>query len=912
LWAATEIGVTRFDGKKFKNYTTKDGLSGNEVINIAMQTDGTIWVVPFSGEVNYYNPTDDRFYPIQNFRPFTKLPNSLALQLVALSNNKLFFYANYTLGSIYSKQKVYNVASLTTQNRSRILGAHSVNNNQLALFLETGYYIVNDTGKIVSNFHPWSKPLKYIVAADNIVFSIDDNIVYKYTIEANNKLELVNQTEFPFKIEKLYFNNNILSLTSKNHSLYKLDKNSLSIIDEIFGNYTPRYVMHSKEGDAWISTLSSGLVKTQAKRILGFPNLELQKNITAIYVDKNIFLGDNNGNIQKFDGLYGIQDIAVKQADYSDAKVRRILKTSNGFYAAVEANSKLFTSSGKLMPLNPSNVYRSNKAVAAYSDSVLLLGNHAFAYKYNYYTGKVIDSVRQRVVALNKNLSNVVYLGSNSGLYQWEGTKLNFLGAEAKCLGFQVNTIFTTADNLTWVGLQTDSLVVLNNKEIVAIIPLGKLMPGDVCKALYSNKPGQIWLGTDDGLHRIEYKYEGNKFSYTSNYFSTSDGLFSNDVNDIFVTDSLVYVATNKGLNYLSPNLKLPETDLKVFITDVSVNDAKVPLAEKYNFKYDENNILINFSGVDLTGFIPVFEYRLNNGIWQQAEQIILKNLPADKYVVQIRSLKRDGTASSFIAEMAFTIKAPFWKTTMFWVVLLLALFFLLFWLQSLRNKQKQKLLAEKFTTEQRIAELEMQALKAQINPHFIFNCLNSIKGFLYEKDFVQADKYLDKFSTLMRSTIDNSDTAVISLKSEIEYLSNYLDLEKLRFNNKFTYQIHVEAGLNENNIFVPAMLLQPYVENAIRHGVRYLEHNNGVISIAIHKEEEKLLCLVDDNGVGRAEAAARKSNQHIEYQSKGMTISARRAELFHIQQQIIDKVDEDGKPSGTTIKTVIPLNLKP
>jgi anti-sigma regulatory factor (Ser/Thr protein kinase) len=877
-----------------------------------MQTDGTIWVVPFSGEVNYYNPTDDRFYIVEKFKTTAPMPTAATLQLISLSNNHLFFYQNHKNAFICNREKIFNVKTLPSEFDLFLRGSHCVNKKQIAFFLDKGYYLLNDTGKIISGFKPWNLSLNSITAVGYEVFAVSDFAIYKFEIDANNNITLINKAQFPFKIEKLYFNNNILSITSRNQSLYKLDKNTLTIVEEIFGNYTPRHVMHSKEGDAWVSTLSSGLVKTQAKRIFGFPNVELQKNITAIYVDKFIYLGDNNGNIQKFDGLYNLTSIAVKAANYSDAKVRKITKIGNGFFASIEGNSTMFSANGKLMPLSPLAIYYSNKAVASYTDSLILLGNHANARKYNYYTGKVIDSVQKRVAALNKNFSNTIYLGSNTGLYEWGAKSLDYFGKKAKCLGYQVNTIFTTADNLTWVGCQTDSLVVLHNKEIVAIMPLGKLMPGDICKTLHSNKAGEIWLGTDDGLNRISYKYENKKFTYTSNYFSTSDGLFSNDVNDVFVTDSLVYVATNKGLNYLSSNLKLPETDVEIFVTDVSVNDIKVPLAKSYNLTYDKNNISINFSGVDLTGFIPVFEYRLNNGGWQQAEEILLKNLPADKYKIQIRSLKRDGKPSTFIQEIAFNIKAPFWKTTVFWLALLVALFLLLFWLQNLRNKQKRKKLAERFTTEQRIAELEMQALKAQINPHFIFNCLNSIKGFLYEKDFAQADKYLDKFSTLMRSTIDNSDTSVISLKSEIEYLSNYLDLEKLRYNNRFTYNIYVEPGINENGVFVPAMLLQPYVENAIRHGVRYLDSNSGVISIAISSENEKLICLVDDNGVGRAEAAARKSNQHIEYQSKGMSISARRAELFHIQQQIIDKVDEHGKPTGTTIKTIIPLNLQP
>jgi LytS/YehU family sensor histidine kinase len=205
-----------------------------------------------------------------------------------------------------------------------------------------------------------------------------------------------------------------------------------------------------------------------------------------------------------------------------------------------------------------------------------------------------------------------------------------------------------------------------------------------------------------------------------------------------------------------------------------------------------------------------------------------------------------------------------------------------------------------------------MQALKAQINPHFVFNCLNSIKGFIYERDYAQADTYLDKFSELLRSTMDNADASVISLEEEIKYLDTYLQLEKLRFGDKFDYTISAATGIDKQKTYVPAMLLQPYVENAIRHGVRFLENKKGVINIVAKKEGAFLICEIDDNGIGREKAAALKSGMHIEYQSRGMQLSRRRAELYNIEQTVTDKKDTDGVATGTNITLKIPATLKP
>ena len=162
-----------------------------------------------------------------------------------------------------------------------------------------------------------------------------------------------------------------------------------------------------------------------------------------------------------------------------------------------------------------------------------------------------------------------------------------------------------------------------------------------------------------------------------------------------------------------------------------------------------------------------------------------------------------------------------------------------------------------------------------------------------------------------MRSTIDNSDASIISLKNEMSYLDNYLQLEKLRFEDKFNYNISVAADVDRDQCFVPAMLLQPYVENAIRHGMRFLENKKGQININVHKENNFLVCEIDDNGIGREKAAELKSKMHVEYQSKGMNISRRRAELYNIDQQVTDKTDGQGNATGTNITVKIPLNFK-
>ena len=554
----------------------------------------------------------------------------------------------------------------------------------------------------------------------------------------------------------------------------------------------------------------------------------------------------------------------------------------------------------------------STKAAIKLNDSVLLLGSHSVAQKYNSVTDQVIDRIIKRITAVGINQAKEIYIGSNDGLYRWDKDSLFYFGKDYKALSYRVNTIFNTADNLLWVGLGSDSLLVLKNNVLIKSIALGDIIPGNLCKSLYSNKPGVVWLGTNKGLNKIQYQLDKDKFIFYNTFFGLADGLIGEQVNDITIYKDTVYVATTGGISYLPANLYLPVSDITTFITRVLIQGNDTLVLKDYTLPYDKNVFSIYFSGADLTGYYPLFEYRVNEGGWLKTDKNNIElSLAPGKYTIQIRGLKRDGTASSQSETISVYVKTPFWKNGIFWSVIVLAVFIISFIILENRNKQKRKAEVEKVITEKKLTELEMQALKAQINPHFVFNCLNSIKGFIFDKDFKQADKYLDKFSDLMRSTIDNSDASIISLQNEISYLDNYLQLEKLRFEEKFDYKIEVSADVDKEKCFVPAMLLQPYVENAIRHGMRFLENKKGQINITAKTENNFLVCEIDDNGIGREKAAALKSKMHIEYQSKGMNISKRRAELYNIHQEVTDKKDEHGHAAGTTITVKIPLDFK-
>jgi LytS/YehU family sensor histidine kinase len=225
-------------------------------------------------------------------------------------------------------------------------------------------------------------------------------------------------------------------------------------------------------------------------------------------------------------------------------------------------------------------------------------------------------------------------------------------------------------------------------------------------------------------------------------------------------------------------------------------------------------------------------------------------------------------------------------------------------------NKLKKEA-AEKNALNEKINEMEQMALKAQMNPHFIFNCLNSIQEYVINSDVKGANKFISDFSKLIRSTLDNSSKKVISIEDEIKYLNNYLTLEQYRFENKFEFNIFTNKELNLADTYMPPMLLQPYLENAIRHGINNKKDGVGLIQINMLKVYKNLVCEIIDNGIGIAAAKKLKGNTSIEYQSKGMQLTAKRIQLLNknIDEDIVVQVEDITAPAtGTKVTIIIPI----
>jgi hypothetical protein len=346
---------------------------------------------------------------------------------------------------------------------------------------------------------------------------------------------------------------------------------------------------------------------------------------------------------------------------------------------------------------------------------------------------------------------------------------------------------------------------------------------------------------------------------------------------------------------------------------------------------YHLNNLIFEFSAMAF-GKQKSNRYRyFLDGFdkdWSGYEQETVKeytNLPPGSYTFRVKAENIDRSESEE-GVFHFTILPPWYRT--WWAYLIYAVISggAIYWLIRWRaNKISAKRQAHYERQQKRemqrlqMIELRLSSLRAQMNPHFTFNAMTSIQNLVLQKNYDGAQKALTRFSRLVRQTLDHSDQGSISIGEEIDFLKNYLEVENLRFQSKFKASIDIDPAIDQDFSFIPPMIVQPYLENAIKHGLLH-KKSGGILKIVFKLNGSILNCTVEDNGVGRQESrrlSSTKSSVVSTHKSKGMSITKKRLELLNaerenpIEVKITDLQDDQSKSAGTRVELEIPIEVE-
>ncbi len=443
---------------------------------------------------------------------------------------------------------------------------------------------------------------------------------------------------------------------------------------------------------------------------------------------------------------------------------------------------------------------------------------------------------------------------------------------------------------------------------------------GVIISAAGIDTSGKIWFVSSNGLSVLNPATNNLKnYSVTNGIYSLYASLSIN-----VQYDGTIYLGTFSGYYKFDASIanSIDKPD-KVLITNFVAGGKEIAYERELSsnkiieLAASDNFFSIEFNTIDFKNPIGItYYYRLSDEEWKQIPRkgyASYSHLPGGDYVFEVKVMNSSGEFSD-VTRVPIHIETPFYKTPLFTILLTLVIAGSIFTLYRIRVRNIEKTEAIKTNFNKQLAETEMRALRAQMNPHFIFNCLNSINRYIIKNDQKTASLYLTKFAKLIRLILDNSEQHMVALSQEMEALKLYIDIEALRFDHRFSYEIDVEKDVHTDSIYVPSMIIQPFVENAIWHGLLHKE-TPGRLIIRLKREPEMLIVEVQDDGVGREKAMEMKSKSATTRKSLGLKITADRLKMLHSNStaegviEYIDLYDSNKEANGTLVRIKIPVD---
>lgn len=725
-------------------------------------------------------------------------------------------------------------------------------------------------------------------------------------------------------------------------SMQSIDSDQTILRDEDVGT-----LMQDREGNIWIGTLRNGLFLLPNRDIWAFGPVELkQKNprINCITFDQKekLFLGMNSGRIGSFNintfeysefssaFNFEIQSIffdTINQHLHSDGLV--YLEDGQALYKdVIPDNTKDFSPFGNHMVKARGNgfqVIRISESKTDYFDEDFLKEikkeNIVRSFDIIPFENYAFPSSRTRA-GFGDELGERILIAYESGLFQIKkGVFSEIQLPEGQSI--YANDIGQCPHNkqLTWVATMDQGVLAIKDSTVIARFTRADGLPSNYCRRIMPYR-GKIWVGTDRGLAVLNY----DSVQYT---IDRKDGLLSNEIMDMVIAGDRLWVASNKGLNSIPLKSNyLNDSRPSIRLERVLVDNVPQKFDRPLSLKANQNEIEIWFKGISfrslgehqyryrLLGFDSTWQYTSSRAPFSRFSALS----PGD-YSFEVETINEDEISSIESAQLSFSISRPFQRTPLFFF--LVSLFGILaistFFLIRLRVVRGQNELAvEKANVEKELRASQLSALKVQMNPHFIFNAMNSIQDFIFSNEKVLANEYIGKFADLMRSTLDVSNKPYIRLSEEIKILNLYLELESIRFSEPIDYSVEIAPGLDIESIHIPPMLIQPYAENAIKHGLLHRKQNRKLyIRISSNKHKPIIHVEVEDNGIGRKQSLELKKLRKKSHQSFGSAATKKRLDLLNYGKKATigvlytDLYNDDGIAIGTKVALNIPHQTK-
>jgi hypothetical protein len=791
IWFGTSNGVCRWDSKNFDYFTIKDGLPNNEVLSIFEDSKGRIWFSTFSDELCYY--FEGEIFNGKTNSNLAKIKVEYSTPLVELDS---ILYANHTIKQCI-KINLNNFESSVTANPPHISNTIAYKKQLFHLSLLSSLKSQDDS---ILFFRTLTTRLGYRSYKPSALSKFLDSVISpKY-----NQAKLLEQTKEYYLKES---NDKLFYVADKNLMLLKSPSIARLAEDDIL-----RIFLH--KGISYLNYKKEIHVLNSSKLIHKFDNN------TLVY---NIGKGTKTSILTTGTKLYNLATLSeIKLPKHTSLKYYYYDKFSNEEFLGI-ANGLYRLKHDSLYNLSEKRTY----SILIDKDRTLWFSGIDKLYFAAKYSPKIKD---EKELVLDTNVKVFVH--------QIQQDKYGHL-------------IFTSNNGIYFFNPKTKSKFHLSENNF--------LISNECRKLVIDPKDNTIWIATLQGLHHLGYTKTAQGISfYSINRFFADDGLYSNEINDIFIYGDSVYIATSKGLNLLYNKTYRPSSiSIPIYINKLFVNGIERDINHtKLKLSSDENNLEIDFSAIYFQRRDRLMiKYRLiKDG--DTTVNIVKSNrlqflaLEDGDYKLELFAFDQDYPfIKSPTASLQFKIKPPFYKSSWFWIIMFISSFTLVgFYLYRKMLNKKNKALQEA-ETHSKINEYALKSLQNQMNPHFVFNSLNTMQHLMVSHQDEAALYFLSDFSELMREMLNQSRNEFIHLEDEINFLKKYIHLEQIRFEQKFKVEWKLDIPeVQFSYIKLPCMLIQPIIENAIKHGVNLNREQEGYIQISVSVNAENSLTFIVKN----------------------------------------------------------------
>lgn len=928
IYFGTAGGLCRFNGNTFVPIPATNRKS-SDASNLRLDRKGNIWYSNFNHEVFWKGKSDvaQKVNEINsdNFNSQGRF-NMDSIDNLYFTNNKNVFVHRNKGG------KVDKVSE-------RLLTSYSfgmMGNKQILMGGPIFYQILlgnkNEVIEYETNRIATSKPILYYNAKESFI------IPTNYEIKSlPHFLKKINLNDYPFikNVQNVCFlsNNTIWVCTSDGVVIFDQNGN-LTENGYLLKGKNISFAFCDSKNNIWVSTLNEGVLMIsnfEVKSFQFYTENHQVNGVNALHTTNNyLILGMQNGEIikvNKFEetktyhlginrDIYLIKELSEKDilvnmqvfnSDFTNSNSSIEFSVPKG--AVLIDNMLIYTNNSGL------NIYPYKSFFSPYKDSFSMSikmevrdeNNVIVSSTDKLYSHKIIEGRCGKIFIDSKSR---IWISSSVGVYCWDYYKSILVKYEFK-FNKGASAIDFTEDlkGNIYLGIENEGIYKLNEHGITKICSISS---ANIRKLNYYKD--RLWIATSNGLFVLTSKE--NKL----HHIRITDGLLSNDIQDISVFNDKLWVATFKGINtfsydYLPFNQDLPKT----FLTSVEVNDNKIENNTKLN--YNENSLLFKFEAIEYKSRnLLTYSYRLKGlsdkwvNISGNTSQVLFQGLEAGNYVFELKSFNDKGIGAASPLLFSFQITEPIWRKTWFWTMLGVSFLMLLvmYWRKYVMDKNK------KLQLENELRLSQLNSLKAQMNPHFMFNALNSIQDFILLNDKKNANVFLGKFSDLMRLILQMSSKPTIPLSTELKAINLYLELESLRFEDTFTYNIDISPTIEPADWEVPSMIIQPFVENAIKHGLLHKRSNRKLqIKFSTNTNMSLLEVEIEDNGIGRNAAEKINLTKTNRHESFATGATEKRLKLLNqnitssIEIEYDDLIDKQGISCGTKVKIKIPLTKR-